>query len=343
VDSMMQRNINKLAELLILKDIKIPVILDGPSNPILFTLLNQALSNRKDLLLPNFEKAKTVCIFSDYGGETPNSKYFTYTITLADYDFLRLNFETEIKSIRNKYGLNDPYKEISFKDLKYGPINRSLDEYLTMVNNSVHGLVFTLIVDKSIISILGENNKSTHASLTETLQNSGLGKWKGKTAEKLQRVISIISYFVNLLVPSGKQLFWMTDEDSIVANPRMREYTGTMFNYAVHQFKDRKYSLVGYATPFEKGKDSLFIDLLSISDLVAGSIEHYFTRKSILDELTVSEGADKVLKWLSIQGIGLKKLSFKVNYSEESFTGGIVDFHLIEPYPNAQLIEINLK
>jgi len=340
---MMQRNIKQLTELLILKDIKLPVILDGPSNPVLFTLLNHGLSNRKDLMLPNFEKAKTVCIFSDYGGETPNSKYLTYTITLVDYDFLRLNFETEIKNIRNKYGLNDPYKEISFKDLRYGPINRSLDEYLTMVNNSVHGLVFTLIVDKSIISILGENNKSTHDSLTKILEDTGLGKWKGKTAEKLQRIISIISYFVNLLVPSGKQLFWMTDEDNIVANPRMRDYTGKIFNNAVHQFKDRNYSLVGYATPFEKGKDPLFIDLLSISDLVAGSIEHYFTRKSILDDLKVNEGADKVLKWLSLQGIGLKKLSFIVNFTEEGFTGGNVDFHLIEPYPNAQLIEINLK
>lgn len=339
----MQKEIKKLAELLILKDIKLPVMLDGPSNPILFTLLNQGLSNRKDLLLPNFEMAKTVCIFSDYGGETPNSKYYTYTVTLADYDYLRLNFEKEIKNIRNKYGLNDPYKEISFKDLRYGPINRSLDEYLTMINNSVHGLVFTLIVDKSIVSIMGENNKSTHDSLIDVLQNAGLGNWKGSIAEKLQRVISIISYFVNLLVPSGKQLFWMTDNDSIVANPRLRDYTGTIFNNAVHQFKDRKYSLVGYATPFEKGKDPLFIDLLSISDLVAGSIEHYFTRKSILDDLTVSEGADKVLKWLSLQGIGLKKLSFIVNYTKEGFTGGIVDFHLIEPYTNAQMIEINLN
>lgn len=259
----------------------------------------------------------------------------------VDYDFLGVHFAKEINRIRAKYILNEPYKEIAFKDLKYGPICRALDEYLNIVNNSVNGLVFTLIVEKSITSILGLNEKNTYKLLIEELKKAGLGEWHGETAEKMQRIIGTISYFVNLLVPSGKQIFWMTDNDNIVANSKLLKSIGDIFNNAVHQFKDVNYPLVGYATPFEKGTDPLFIDLLSISDLVAGAVEHYFTRKTILDDLTISEGANKILKWLSLQGLGLKKLSLIVRSENEAFTGSLVDFHLTEPIENGVELLIN--
>lgn len=111
-------------------------------NPPLFDIFNVAFQQRRHnrkLLLPNFEKSNTVLILSDYGGEAPNSKYLTYTFTFADYDLLNGTYKREILKIRDKYGLDKPYKEISFKDLRYGPIQRVLKEYLHVMNWGLHG------------------------------------------------------------------------------------------------------------------------------------------------------------------------------------------------------------
>lgn len=59
----MENELNKLADMLILNEIKLPITLEATQNPILFDLLNQSLSKRKNLLFPNFNNSKTVCIF----------------------------------------------------------------------------------------------------------------------------------------------------------------------------------------------------------------------------------------------------------------------------------------
>ena len=64
---------------------------------------------------------------------------------------------------------------------------------------------------------------------------------------------------------------------------------------------------MGYAKSF--GKDSTqLLDLLSVPDLVAGSIEHYLTRQDDLAELSIKEGANKILVWHGYQGLALKNM-----------------------------------
>ena len=63
----------------ILKTVKLPIEFENCDNPIIFKLLNSSLEKRhqrKQLLLPNFENTDTVAIFSDYGGESKDSKYY---------------------------------------------------------------------------------------------------------------------------------------------------------------------------------------------------------------------------------------------------------------------------
>ncbi len=128
--------LTSLVNSLILRDFKLPIDLED-RNTLLFDILNAAFEQRRDnrqLLLPNFDKTNTVAILSDYGGEAPKSKYLTYTFTFADYDYLGGIYKDEILKIRNTYGLNKPYKEISFKNLRYGQVQRALKEYLHMMN-----------------------------------------------------------------------------------------------------------------------------------------------------------------------------------------------------------------
>lgn len=337
------KTLNELACEWLLKEISLPIRLKDNSQPIIFSMLNDLLvrkHERKELLLPNFEGAETVAIFSDYGGESSNSKYFTYTFTFVDYNSLGI-FSQGMKEIRERYGLTNPFKEISFKDLHYGPIKRCLEEYLNFSNNSINGLIFTLIVDKKIISLSGQNNKQALDYIRRELKENGMGDWKGNVAEKHQRVVQVIAYFSKLLIGNNKKIFWMTDHDNIVANKEKAEAAAQILVNAISTCKDANtYKTIGYSPrPFEKDDNLYFTDILSISDLVAGSVEHYFTRKDTLDDFTVKESADKVLQWLSVQGIGLKKLTMKI-CDDNGISGGFVDFLLKQPLSNSKYVDI---
>lgn len=326
----------------------VPILNEGEAVPLLYRALNDGLMSRLSrgqLILPNFNNGESVAIFTDYGGEIKHSKYLTYTVTLVDYNQLAF-FEDSMNKIREKHQLNNPKKEIAFKHLKYGPIRRSLDEYLNTINNCVNGIVFTLVVDKDIYSLAENNNKRSKYLVANILEERGFGKFKPDVAEKIYRIINLISYLVHLLVPYGKKIFWMSDEDSTIASEKMHQKIGELFNNAIYSFEDAKYDTVGYSKPFDKGEDTLFLDLLSISDLTAGAIEHYLTRKKTLasSDFTISEGADKILMWLANNGLAFKKLTYIIRYDNDkkAYDGAFLDFKLNNPLQNVQYVDITL-
>ncbi|MDM5277496.1 hypothetical protein QUF95_08885 [Paenibacillus silvae] len=291
------------------------------------------------MVLPNFENSSSVIITSDYGGEASNSKYLTYTFTFDDYELLNGIYKKEILKIREKYGLNEPYKEISFKDVRYGPIQRALKEYLHVMNWGLNGLVFTLVISKEVLSMFGENNKNTLKELSKILEQNTLGKWAPKNAEKVQRIVATMGYLTHLLIPDGKKIFWMTDEDSIMANEKMATATINIFSNVLNSFeKKREYSTIVCAKPFEKGTDPVFLDILSLSDLVAGSLEHYYTNGNV----DSNEGAKVVLGWLANHGVMLKKQTLLIELKDEHYRYGFVDFSSPEPLENVKYINISL-
>jgi hypothetical protein len=326
----------------------IPVLKEGENIPLLFKSLNEGLMSRLsrgELVLPNFNDCETVAIFTDYGGEAHDSKYFCYTITLVGYNQLAYFNET-MRSIREKYQLNNPIKEIAFKDLKYGPIKRSLDEYLSAINNFVNGIVFTLVVDKEIYSLAEINEKHSKKLIAKILEEQGFGTFKPDVAEKIYRINNLISYLVHLLVPYGKKIFWMSDHDSTIETEEMHQKFAKLFNNAIYSFENAKYDTVGYGKPFDKDEDTLFLDLLSISDITAGAIEHFLTRKKKLvsSDFTISSGADKILMWLANNGLAFKKLTYIISYDydKKAYNGGFLDFKLKSPLQNISYVDITL-
>jgi hypothetical protein len=243
------RIISELASKWTLNEISLPIKLIDNSETIIFRFLNDLLHQRhirKALLLPNFEDTETVAIFSDYSGESSKSRYYTYTFTFADYNTLG-HFRDGIKAVRKKHELDSPLKKISFKDLDYGPIKRSLEEYLYFANNFVNGLIFTLIVDKKIISLSGQNSKEGLDRISKALKDNAFGSWKGAVAEKQQRIVQIIAYFCKLLIGKDKKIFWMTDHDCIVANEEKATVAGQILFNAINSCKDaNKYETIGY-------------------------------------------------------------------------------------------------
>jgi len=65
--------------------------------------------------------------------------------------------------------------------------------------------------------------------------------------------------------------------------------------------------------------------LLSIADVVAGSVAQYLTKSDTEnpDEIVLKSGAEKVFRFLGTEGIGLRKATFVIglNNSDEVVAG----------------------
>jgi len=267
----------------------------------------EALESRNELLLPNIrDENESIAIFSDYGGESSDSKYHTYSFLICAWNQTGV-FNQKMEKLRDDRGLNNPFKEISFKDFRYGPIKRALEKYLANLSNLVNGYLLTVVVEKSLGSLFGTDKKTTSKYLLETLKDNGFGTWKPDVAEKLLRITHFSAYLVALLSKKGQKVMWMSDHDSIAPTNERFMKTLNLFSNLLRHYCKHELSTIGGAVPFEQ-KTAMFLDLLSATDIVAGSIEHYMTRSHGIDkEPQIKAEANQVLCWLSGQGVALKR------------------------------------
>lgn len=304
-----------------------------------------ALAVSKSLLLPNLETSnETIAIFSDYGGETKKSHYRVFSFLICAYNALGV-FKDVQKQLREQYKLNDPFKEFSFKTLGYGPMDSALPEYLLNINNLVPGVVISVVVEKGNFCLWGSNKKMAQKEMVKLLKDNGFGEWKGEVAEKLATVVHLVSYFVALFAKDGQKIFWQSDNDAIMANDEKKANAGRLLASVLGRYTSAKFETIGYATSFDRNIDSaMFLDLLSLPDLVAGSIEHYLTRqRGMKEELTVKDGANELLVWHSYQGVVLKKYAFIFRAGEtmDQMLAGTLMFKSIEAPSNVYFVDID--
>jgi hypothetical protein len=259
--------------------------------------------------LPDFSEDEGIFIFSDFGGEHNGANFSTYSFLICSAD-KRMVFEKEVGDIREKYKLNDPWKELSYKDLRYGPIKRALDDILDVADKLIHGLLITISIDKNIESVFGLNKKNTHQELVTLLQNNDLGLWKGNEAEKLLRVCHPIAIFLSVLATNGQKLLWLCDHDSINSNGNSRDFTHTQKTLVktLPIYSDNKYEILGFAKPFEN--DPGTSDLLSLTDFTAGAIQEVLQNELSGKNINVSDEKGKIIKWMGTDSQFLKKINF---------------------------------
>jgi len=119
----------------------------------------------------------------------------------------------------------------------------------------------------------------------------------------------------------------MTDNDAIAANQGKHQLLLKIFQRVLPIYTLNSFAHIGGATPFENDGVG-FLDFLSSTDIAAGAVEQYFTRKGAgADEVFVKDGADKILKWLCHDGIGLKKLTIKIENRHNELLASEVTFH----------------
>ncbi len=283
---------------------KVPKLSDD--HPLYGRLL--AREAEKLATLPDFSDDKGLFILSDFGGEHKGADFTTYSILICSAD-KRFVFEKKTKQLRAKNGLNDPWKEFGFKDLGYGPISRSLVEFLSLADNFIHGILVTISIDQKIQSLFGLDKKEAQNQIVELFRNNDLGEWKGKESEKVLRVCHAISIFMSLVAFSGQKVLWLCDHDSINVDGKKRDFTHTqkIFGRCLAMYSDNLYEICGFAKPFEK--DAGTNDLLSLADFSAGIIQEILQSEVTKKDVQLSDEKAKLVKWMGTDSSFLTKVN----------------------------------
>lgn len=139
------KELTRISDLFTKKSYTLNTLKDGQIYPAVTSAIENHFRNcerRKVLLLPELTyKNETIAVFSDYGGESKDSDYLTYSFLVCALQQTG-SFQRIMSDIRSNHKLGR--KEISFKDFGYGPISRALDDYLAALD-MVPGLLFTMV------------------------------------------------------------------------------------------------------------------------------------------------------------------------------------------------------
>lgn len=290
----------------------------------------RASHDRGKLILPDLEAMKNdvVMVFSDYAGEG-SGDYNTYSFLICAWKLVG-PFHQQMADIREKHGLGN--KEIAFKDFRMGQLRRAIPDYLQALDIGVPGFLFTLVVDKRLITLFGPNDNATLDYLTSALDEQGFGSWKPDVAEKLLRVAHVGAFLTALLCSNEQKLFWMSDDDAICANEELHRSALRLFYSALDLYKEPgiSFGITGGGAPF-KERHLQSLDLLSATDVVASSVEHYLTKRDANDgpDFEVKAGSDQVLQWLAHDGLALKKMNMILRPTDEGrIQGATLEFSL---------------
>lgn len=265
--------------------------------------------------LPNFEEDSSVYVFSDYSGDHKGSRFSTYSFLLVSGDKSSV-FEKESKLLRDRYGLGE--KEISYKDIAYGPIKRSVKEYLGIADRFIHGLLLTVCIDNNIISVFGADKIAAKNNLLQLAEQIGSGGvWHHSKLERMYRIYCILVLLLDLTTTSSHKVFWQSDTDKINEEGRKGNFSQSQQHLVrfLTEFTDKSYPLLGFAKTFDEL--SYFTDFLSLADLAAGMTQDLLSYKYFDDEIMVEEEKAEVCRWLGRSSDFLQKACVAITKRDE--------------------------
>ncbi|MGK9003713.1 hypothetical protein ACR6JC_03935 [Citrobacter europaeus] len=277
-------------------------------------LLNCSAEMLKEL--PDFSNDKKVFIFSDFGGEHASAKYLTYSFLFCSGDKQSV-FQENVRNIRELGGMNLPYKEYSFKHLKYNRIRDTVKDYFFAVDHFIHGLLVTVSIEKEITNIFSDGSKSSLDRVSKLLQQYGCGEWKNKEAEKVLRIVHIISFYISLLCHSGQKILWMCDNDSINESGKKRDFSSTqkLLMKCLPMYSENTYEIFGFCRSFER--DHLYGDFLSVADFAAGIVQDILSAEFKGMPSEIDDSKIEPLKWIGKKSRFLSKLNIRVFRDKE--------------------------
>ena len=168
---------------------------------------NRILSESK---LPELS-GSTLYVTSDYSGYDSKSKYFVISILVADLDNSK-RWEYFRRSVRSIYMADG--RRMSFKKLNDANRLKALVPFLE-ASDEIEGLCLSIGIRKEI------KNLYIDKKAFESVRNKGVlkGNWNAKSLENMFRIVHFISIIIAGLAKPNQNIYWISDEDEILANP----------------------------------------------------------------------------------------------------------------------------
>ena len=312
------------ATMLTLPTANLPLINDPSKVPHAIKMLDNGITAFQQdgkLLLPKFGPEGKLFVLSDYGGAHKQSAYETYSFLLLEPGIWIRKFKTSVREIRKRFEIPADI-EICYKNLKHESVHRAIETF-TRAAHQLFGIVFTLVVDKKLDSVIFTDEEGGVAGLHSALASYGI-RMKPKPLERALRISFALSYLLKLVAPPNRKVVWITDRDAIVDNERFTDDLLRLLNFSSRQLEDhgRRVEL------FVQKEGGLLADVMAVPDLIAGATSLLLTQRDEGPGATVAkEGFEDILSLVHAQGISLRNLCFRIravnSESEAESTGGL--------------------
>lgn len=283
--------------------------------------------------ITSVRRGPALIITSDYGGYVSLSKYESISFLIADLAFCWL-WDRFRKEIRERY-LKDS-RTISYKRLGERRRRKALIPFLR-VANCIPGMLFTFLIDKSLLNKIYEPQPKG-----ENSQIGNLSKWKKKSFNKLTRVGHIGAMLIACMSAPGQEILWFSDKDEIAPNDIKVIEANKIIAHLLGHYLPHDIKKIRFGT--SKCDDgSLFLkDLLALPDLAAGAISNAISNNvreynqkpgKILIPLTDNTNwkSHTILSWYAEQTHPLKKIIVILDSNESGLSTKIFNI-----FPDSQ-------
>ena len=218
------------------------------------------LENSRKIFLPNLQPANNLYIFSDYSSNK-EQQLIGYSILILDEDSVNTFANTQ-KIFWEDYSLGTNI--IEYKRLNYGPNERALIPFLQFCN-LLNGLLFTVLIHKNIKSLFA-------AEIPKSLEDQII-VWKKKyVRENFLRLREFMLVILNGLGRQSQNVFWITDNDEIVANDLQLSTANNILKQSFDKHLNFNIGKFELKTLDIDSPDKCFEKLCSLTDLTAGGL-----------------------------------------------------------------------
>lgn len=274
---------------------------------------------QKDITFPDFSDSKKLIIACDYSGEHKESNYFTVSFILADFDKLT-EFDQGRLYIRDKYNIGE--RRFEYKKIFHDKITtRGLTGFLRSID-TIPGILLTFSINKEIEGLF-ENLDEIKS------ENDFFYEWNLDDLGKLLWTVHLGSLFIALLSKENQNIYWLSDNDNIVANLDRKKATVKYFAYILSIYLPHIIGDLALVVPEDGEKILDAEDLISIPDLAGGALADIETSHQVENNYPENVGEivpisksikDKskfLANWLAENDCPLIKLFFRLDYNHD--------------------------
>jgi hypothetical protein len=204
----------------------------------------------------------TIYIATDFSGSHKESSYEVISMLYMDAK-ASLNWELARQRWRSEY-LPD-LRSLSFKDLGDHLKQAALVPFLS-ITKEITGIVVSIVISKQV------NNIWCDKALFDMAAPLRKGKWNAHFYEKAFCIAHFVSVLIAGLSQPNQNIYWMSDEDDILANPDKIADVALITSAFTSRYTPHPLGKLNIETTAMSSNLVFFEDLCAIPDLAAGSL-----------------------------------------------------------------------